>query len=46
MSHWHLEITRDAAKTLSKIDHRIIYRIEDDHLVIVDLGHRREIHNR
>lgn len=87
MSGWHIEITRDALKTLGKIDkpmrrrlqtaidnladnprptgvvalksepgylrlrvgdYRVIYRVEDEHLVVVvvDLGHRREIHDR
>ncbi|MPZ67255.1 MAG: type II toxin-antitoxin system RelE/ParE family toxin [Pseudonocardiaceae bacterium] len=84
---WHIEITRDALKTLAKLDKpvrrrlqaaidrladqprpagvvalkdrpglfrlrvgdwRVVYRIEDDRLVVivVDLGRRREIYRR
>lgn len=87
MTRWQLEITKDAVKTLAKLDrpirrrlqaaidgladdprpagvvalrgapgylrlragdYRIIYRIDDGRLVvvIVDLGHRREIYDR
>ncbi|MGH3318817.1 MAG: type II toxin-antitoxin system RelE family toxin [Streptosporangiaceae bacterium] len=84
MTRWRIEITRDAVKTLAKMDkpvrrriqaavdrlayqprppgvvalkgdrgylrlrvgdYRVVYRVEDDRLVVVvvDLGHRREI---
>lgn len=87
MIRWHIEITRDALKTLAKLDKpvrrrlqaaidrladqprpagvvalkdrpglfrlrvgdwRVVYRIEDDRLVVivVDLGRRREIYRR
>jgi mRNA interferase RelE/StbE len=87
VTRWHIEITRDAAKTLTKLDkpvrrrlqaaidklsenprptgvvalksepaylrlrvgdYRVIYRIEDGHLVVVvvALGHRREVYER
>lgn len=87
MTRWHIEITRDALKTLAKLDKpvrrrlqaaidrlavqprpagvvplqnrpghlrlrvgdwRVVYRVEDDRLVVlvVDLGHRREIYQR
>jgi mRNA interferase RelE/StbE len=87
VTQWHIEITKDAVKTLAKLDKpvrrrlqaaidglandprpvgvvamksqsgylrlrvgdwRVIYRVEDDRLVIVvvALGHRREIYER